>query len=142
MLMYQPAGWRATESSGETLGTIGSFDFNAERSQDVNTPRCPGTAILRPFCHGSGDVTVDQPVTTFDLSYDGEVYLAHAIRSRSHAFSIGKAKSAKCSLWTGQKNNTYIVIIPTRSNSIDDESPDFFNAGKGRFESHGAIGRG
>lgn len=91
MLMHQPAGWRATESSGETLGTIGSFDFNAERSQDVDTPRCPGTAILRPFCHGSRDVTVDQPVATFDLSHDEEVHLANSFRPRYRAFSNRKS---------------------------------------------------
>lgn len=38
MLVNKPASRRSTESRGKSLGPIGSFDLDAERAQDVDTP--------------------------------------------------------------------------------------------------------
>ena len=67
VLLSQPTGWWATETSCETLGSICRLDLNAEGTQNIDAEVCSRLAVLRVVGHWCGDLGVNQPVTALDI---------------------------------------------------------------------------
>ena len=67
MLCNQPTRWWAPKTRSEPLGAIGSLDFDAERSQNIDTPTGPRRSVRLIAGHRSRDFGVDQPMSTFDI---------------------------------------------------------------------------
>lgn len=112
MLVSEPASRGATKTGGETLSAVRGLNLNAERAQDIDSPRSARTAVLRPLGHGSGDVAVDEPVATFDLQRTLIFDFLH----------LGQFYSLS--------GVSYIVIITAGADTINDEGADLLDAGK------------
>lgn len=67
VLLDQPTSRGTSKSSRKTLGTIRGYYLYTKRAQHVDSPGSSRASILLPPGHGSSNLTVDQPMSTFDL---------------------------------------------------------------------------
>ena len=117
MLVGEPTSRRTAKASRKALRTIGGLDLNTERSQHVDTPGSTRAAVLRPLGHGSRNVAVDEPVAALNL-----LTLLTPRRPYSSALM-----------------DSYIVIIPTGADTVNDKGADLLDAGKLRCRTHSGL---
>ena len=69
VLLCQPTCRRSTETSGKAFYPVGGLDFDTERPENIDAPRCSRGAVSVPSRHGCCNGAVYQPVTPFDLPF-------------------------------------------------------------------------
>lgn len=67
VLCNQPASWRTTKASRKALGAVFCLKLDAEGPENVDTPLCTRCPVCLVSRHGSRDLGVDQPVSSFDI---------------------------------------------------------------------------